>query len=398
MRKEDVRVAAQRVDDLFPPFERLFGKAAARTHARTYVKGLMSNLARKSIDPIAQALGGSRRSALQKFLNIAPWHASDLHKELQRSFGARQQAEPLGPVTLIVVEHGFIKKGRESVGVARQWNPRTRRIENCQVGLFLIAVAGEISCMLDARLYLPVSWCDGSEETRKRRLRAHVPVGTHHRTKSQIALDLLRRCVALGFVTTNLLAMEESIANDGDIREQLSSQDRPFLVGVPQSQVIFVSTLLCPGVSQGHQAATPNDEVAITATSLCEALASDHWNEAAIQTGDAIDHVEYAMVRVRLSSPAVIDRPFWLLIRGKSDLDRSAPEFYLTNTGPSAVLLLLEALQRIDEGPAFFPAAEEFLGLGHYETRSWGGWHHHMSLASLAHWLVISATSASQVD
>src|SRR5262249_1650877 len=149
MTDDDLRAAAAQLDDCLPPFARLFGKAQARRHARTYLCGLLSPLPRKTIEPIAHAVGEGRTSALQKFIHGAPWEAAAAFKERQREVGTWLRDRSAGPVVLSVHEYGFAKKGRESVGVARQWNAATGRSENCQVGVYLLASAAELTCMVD---------------------------------------------------------------------------------------------------------------------------------------------------------------------------------------------------------------------------------------------------------
>lgn len=394
MREDDVQAAAGRIEELIPPFARVFGKEEARQHARTYLKGLMSRLARKSIEPIAKAMGGGQISALQKFINTAPWHAATLHREVQREFGDWLRRRPSGPVVLGVREHGFAKKGRESVGVARQWNAASGRVENCQSGIFLVAAAGGVSCLLDGRLYLPPSWCDGSEDVRRRRVRTRVPAGTHLRTGPQIALDLLRRCRSMALLEADWVVTGEGFCGDGEALEGLDSYDQHYLIGVPPSEVVFARRPL-PHGAWSHAGDPPGrDEIALTVSSLCEVLTADAWRTARVRTPGGVDREEYAVVRVRSTLPAVGVRPLWLVVRGAgaSAQDCASPGYYFSNAGPDTPLdQVAEAVHLSESAPAFFREADRYLGLGHYETRSWDGWHHHMSLVALAHWLATSA-------
>lgn len=386
MSDDDVSVAAERLEELILPFERVFGKDEARQHSRTYLKGLMSGLSRKSIEPIARAMGGGRMSALQKFVNAAPWRAASLLKEVHRAYGEWLEERRPGPVILTVHEHGFAKKGRESVGVARQWNATTRRNENSQVGIYLIATTREVSCLLDCRLYLPATWCDGSDIVRRRRLRTHVPAGTHHQTKTQIALDLLRRCRSMGFLQADLIVTGKAFGGDGQAMEGFEAIQQHFLVEVPPTEAVFARDLPRPGSAD---ALIDRDEIATTASALCEVLPSDGWRNALLRLPGEIIQEKYAMVRVRSTSSG--SRPLWLVIRGESDQDSESLRYYLSDAGPGTPPdEIASALLQSDSSSRFFGEAERYLGLGHYETRSWDGWHHHMSLVALAHWLASS--------
>ncbi len=394
MSEGDIRGAAERLEELIAPFDQLFGKEEARRHARTYLKGLMSELSRKSIEPIAKAMGGGRLSALQKFVNAAPWRASALLKEIQRAFGFWLKEHNEGPVVLTISEYGFAKKGRESVGVARQWNATTRRNENSQVGIYLIATTGEVSCLLDSRLYLPATWCDGSDIVRRRRLRTHVPAGSHHQTKTQIAFDFLRRCRSMGFVEADWVVTEENLCNDGELIDSFEPSRQHFLIGIPPTEQVFVREPFRPQGERSGYISPNRDEIATTVSDLCEVLPSDIWRSTLLQLPGKIIHERYAMIRVRSTLTSMSSRPLCLVIRGGSDEDCESLEYYLSDTGPeTSPDEIATALHRANSASKFFQEAEQYLGLGHYETRSWDGWHHHMSLVALAHWFASSVGS-----
>src|SRR5512135_3352046 len=134
MTEDEVRAAAERLIDFHERFAPLFGQEQAQDHAYTYVKGLMVCPERKSIEPIALNVGDGQVSALQKFLNIAPWDHDDVQAEVQSVF---------------VDESGFAKKGEHSAGVARQHNGRLGKEDNCQVGVFLVGVTPGGAALLD---------------------------------------------------------------------------------------------------------------------------------------------------------------------------------------------------------------------------------------------------------
>src|SRR3954454_5510848 len=121
MTEDEVRAAADRLVQFHDRFAPLFGKEQAQDHAYTYVKGLMICPERKSIEPIALLVGQGQVSALQKFINIAPWDQGDIQAEVQAVFAEElvptAAASPVGVVG-IVDESGYTKKGDQSVGVA----------------------------------------------------------------------------------------------------------------------------------------------------------------------------------------------------------------------------------------------------------------------------------------
>src|SRR5207253_4259753 len=141
---------------------------------------------------IALNVGNGNVSAMQKFVNIAPWDHGDIQAEVQAVFAEELVTtaadSPVGIVG-IVDESGFSKKGDHSAGVARQHNGRLGKEDNCQVGVFLIGVTPAGQALLDHRLFLPESWCAPTREAKQRRESAHIPEDVTFRTKPQIAAE-----------------------------------------------------------------------------------------------------------------------------------------------------------------------------------------------------------------
>ena len=187
MTPDDVRAAAEQLVDFHDRFAPLFGKEQAQDHAHDYLKGLMVCPERKSIEPIALNVGDGQVSALQKFVNIAPWDHGDIQAEIHavcaEELVPTAVASPIGTVG-VVDESGFSKKGAHSAGVARQRNGRLGKEDNCQVGVFLVGVTPGGAALLDHGLYLPETWCEDTEACRDRRAKVHIPEAvpfeTHH--------------------------------------------------------------------------------------------------------------------------------------------------------------------------------------------------------------------------
>ena len=152
MTRDDMRAAAHRAVEWHERFAPLFGRKEAQEHSRVYVKGLLSDQRRKSIEPIAlqfargpngAAATQNEVVALQGFITHSPWRVDDVFQEIQAVF-----AEELMPTAAqcaigtvgVIDESGFVKAGTESVGVAQQWCGRLGKTANCQVGVFLTGV------------------------------------------------------------------------------------------------------------------------------------------------------------------------------------------------------------------------------------------------------------------
>src|SRR5947209_9484001 len=213
MTEDEVRAAAERLVQFHERFAPLFGKEQAQDHAYTYVKGLMVCPERKSIEPIALNVGDGQVSALQKFVNIAPWDHGDVQAEVQSVFADDLVPTAAGRpavVVGVVDESGFSKKGNHSAGVARQHNGRLGKEDNCQVGVFLVGVTPGGAALLDHRLYLPEeTWCEDTQACRDLRDKVHIPQEVGFATKPQMAAGLIRMTMALGLVVLDGITADE---------------------------------------------------------------------------------------------------------------------------------------------------------------------------------------------
>ena len=201
MTRDEVCAAAERVTRWHKRFAGLFGRKEPQGHSLIYLKGLMSEQKRKSVEPIAlqfargpQGMAATQNEvvALQEFLTLSPWEAGDVFQEIQAVFAEElvptTKEWPLGTVG-VFDESGFEKAGTESVGVARQWCGRLGKTENCQVGVFLTGVTPGGIAGLDAQLFLTEEWA----ADRQRRKKTRVPKEIKFQTKPQIAAEMLRR-------------------------------------------------------------------------------------------------------------------------------------------------------------------------------------------------------------
>src|SRR4051794_19385890 len=179
-----LRGALPRLREFLEPF---IGSLIApqRANAKDYVEGLLSDLQSKDAESIAY-LHDRERQGLQKFIGQADWDHRPLISEL-----ARQVGQGLGrPDGVIVFDpSAFVKQGKKSVGVQRQWCGRLGKLENCQVGVYLGYVSDDEHALVDFRLFLPREWARDP----KRRKKAGVPKGVKYRTRHELALEMLRR-------------------------------------------------------------------------------------------------------------------------------------------------------------------------------------------------------------
>jgi SRSO17 transposase len=392
MTKVEVRAAAERLVEFHERFAPLFGKEQAQDNAYSYVKGLMVCPERKSIEPIALNVGNGNVSALQKFINSAPWDHDDVQAEVQGAFVDElvptAADSPIGVVG-VVDESGFAKKGDHSAGVARQHNGRLGKEDNCQVGVFLVGVTPGGTALLDHRLYLPEPWCEDSEAAHQRRDKAHIPEGIVFQTKPQIAAGLIRQTAALGIVTLGWITADEEYGRNGEFLDELETLGHRYVVEVPVNTTVWTedpAACVPPYSGRGPVPTHPSRASVRSAAAVASALPPESWRTLQIRRGAKGPLAfAFAAVRVWAVRHGEAGPPIWLLVRRSLE---PTPEIkYYVSDGDAATPL--EVLAQVactrHEVEAYFEDAKSYLGMAQYETRSWIGWHHHMSLVAMAH-------------
>ena len=393
MTKDEVRAAAERLVEFHERFAPLFGKEQAQDNAYSYIKGLMVCPERKSIEPIALNVGNGNVSAMQKFVNIAPWDHDDIQAEVQAVFAEElvptAADSPVGVVG-VVDESGFSKKGNHSAGVARQHNGRLGKEDNCQVGVFLVGVTPGGAALLDHGLYLPEeTWCEDTQACRDLRDKVHIPERVVFQTKPQIAAGLIRLTAVLGVVVLDWITADEEYGRNGEFLDELETLEHRYVVEVPVNTTVWTEDpagCVPPSGGRGRVPTLPSRASVRSVAAVVSALPPESWRTLEIRPGAKGPLTfEFAAVRVWAVRHGDAGAPIWLLVRRSLE---ATPEikYYVSN---GAAATPLEVLAQVactrHEIEEYFEDAKSYLGMAQYETRSWIGWHHHMSLVAMAH-------------
>jgi SRSO17 transposase len=395
MTEDEVRAAAERLVRFHERFAPLFGKEQAQDHAYTYVKGLMVCPERKSIEPIALNVGDGQVSALQKFINIAPWDHGDIQAEVQSVFVDElvptAAGSPIGVVG-VIDESGFTKKGNHSAGVARQHNGRLGKTDNCQIGVFLVGVTPGGAALLDHQLYLHQSWCEDTKAGKERRGKVHIPETVTFQTKPQIAAGLIRQTVAQDIVRLDWITADEAYGRDGAFLDELEWLELRYVVEVPITTTVWTEDPFPCVPTQGglgQSPMRPKREAVASVAAVAASLGREEWHTICVGQGAKGPLCyEFAAVRVWAVRHGKPGAPIWLLVRRSLD---PTPEikYYVSNGEASTPLEVLARVactrHKVEE---YFEDGKSYLGMTQYETRSWIGWHHHMSLLAMAHLFV----------
>ena len=203
-----------------------FRRKDTRAHLGVYVRGQLSDLPEKSVEPIALDADVAPRT-LQEFLAQHRWPEDDLRVRLERLVAAEHQ----GPHTIGVLdETSDPKKGDKTPGVQKQWCGRLGKTENCIVTVHLGFACGEFHCLLDGELYLPESWAADRDRCRE----AGIPDTMVYRPKWTIALELYDRVVSNG-IRFDWLTFDEGYGSKPELLRQLTARKQRYVAEVPRS-------------------------------------------------------------------------------------------------------------------------------------------------------------------
>ena len=196
MTTEQVRAIGPEFTAFLRPFERFFDNAETIEHFRNYSRGLLSDLPRKTAEPLAKFAGTPPR-CLQQFLKVCLWDHDGLTNGVQQALRARLADLPPDPVGTVCVldETSVLKKGTKTPGVQRQYLGCAGKVANGIVTVHLAVVRGKFKALLDSELFLPESW----EADRKRCREADIPDDVHYRSKWMISFELMARAEQNGW-------------------------------------------------------------------------------------------------------------------------------------------------------------------------------------------------------
>jgi SRSO17 transposase len=338
---------------LAPYFER----AEPRQRAMAYLQGLLNPAERKNSWQVAEVIGDATPYGLQHLLRRALWEPDAVRHELRTYV-----IEHLGAVNAVLVidETGFLKKGRHSAGVARQYSGTAGRIENCQIGVFVAYASHHGQVLLDRELYLPKGWTDDPARCRQ----VGIPEDRRFATKPKLAQQMLARAFAAG-VPATWVTGDSVYGDDRRLRMWLESCPQAYVLAVSGKEYVWLNW-------QQRQVKT------ILAT-----LPDEGWTR--LSAGDGAKGPRwYAWRWLPLAEPLEPGWRRWLLVR-RSLGDPSELTAYVVfapqDTPLEEVVRVAGTRWTIE---SCFEAAKSEVGLDHYEVRSWTGWYRHMTLAMWA--------------
>jgi SRSO17 transposase len=351
---------AEQLVEFHDLFRQCFVRQEQRLLGLGYLCGLVSDIERKNIEAIALAFAGPTKvRCMQNFLSRYPWDETKMversHQLLRESIGEREGMWCLDSTEIP-------KKGKESVGVARQYCGARGKPENCQSGVFISFTSSIGYGLLEGRLYLPQLWF--SPEYEKRRQDCKIPAEIGFATKTQIALELLRRQEERGILHARWVGCDSFFGVDSGFRDELAAMGKTYLAAINPRNKVWVA------------------DRSVTVKDLGNG-SGIRWQQVVLAEGAKGPIVaDVARVRVcdnRDGRPGIEQ---WLILRRLTD---GRLKYYLSNASVrGAERTLWDTLVRRWPIEQCFEDGKKHLGMDHYENRSWKGWHRHMLYVSLA--------------
>jgi SRSO17 transposase len=345
----------------------LFAHPSVAASAAAFLDGLLGPERRKTGWMRAEAAGDPGPWRQQAVLGRSRWDADTL-RDLGREYALETLASP--DAVLVIDETGFLKQGLGSCGVGRQYTGSAGKIANCQIGVFAAYVSDQGCALIDRQLYLPQAWIKSTE----RREAAHVPSDMRFVTKPQIAAEMIERAVAAGVPFDWVAA--DTIYGVGAIEMQLRRAGKGYVLGAHATDQFY---------SWGDK-----PDVAGTAERIARALAPETWRRLSAGDGTKGPRL-YDWAYLELADLAADEynadlTGLWtrglLIRRSLNDQDLAFFSTWCPAGTPIDTLVQVEGHRWAIEDA--FETAKTELGLTHNETRSWHGWHRHVSLVMLA--------------
>ena len=376
---DDVRGCRSHISRFLSRYLPLFYRLEHREHAAAFVRGLLSGLPRKSIEPVANQADIPRKN-LQLFVGSGAWDDEEVMAELRRHVRA-ELADDDG--VIVIDPSAFPKKGSHSCGVARQWCGRLGKKDNCQIGVFLAYVTAEGNAPLDRRLYLPEQWADDLD----RRKECHVPDTVVYRNRWQIAHDLLRRSAS--DVPHRWVVGDDEFGRASLFRAQLRADGEQYVLDVPCNTTVRDLNGRRPPRKKGCK--SPKRQIPfVRVDTWARKLPAHRWTRLTVRDGAKGPlEVEAVTTQVRarlerrigpeerlLVMRTVGPKPDWTYSLSNASADEPLEE----------VVRARSCRHRIEE---ILQQGKGEVGLADYEVRSWVGWHHHITLALLALWFLV---------
>lgn len=369
----DSHIEGARLQEYLDGLGRILGNRSRRASFASYAIGLIGEGDRKSMEPIAMRCCGGVEHAdaahqrVNHFITNSEWSDGEVRRYASKY--AISQMIQAGPVTSWIIDDtGFLKQGKHSVGVQRQYTGSAGKTANCQIGVSLVVATAHDHVPIDFELYLPTSWADDSA----RRLEARIPDDVVFQTKLQLAIGMLRKAVD-DDIPRGVLLADAWYGNDPSFRKAVENLGLDYAVGVNSDSRVWLVD------ARGRRKGLP-----ITVAELAKQLGPKGlrrftWREGTSKKLSA--RFAFATVVPAYAGKDAASRSSVRLIIEQSD-DEEKPQFSFVKVSQKmSKKKLIRALKERWRIERTYEDLKGELGLDHFEGRRYRGWHHHVTIA-----------------
>lgn len=384
MTDAQIRKCHERLERFLVDLLEPVGRSERRHWGAVYVRGLLLNGERKSVEPMALRLPDGNVQAMQQFVGQSPWEWKPIWARLSRRMTAELEPEAAWALD----DTGFPKQGDHSVGVERQYSGTLGKTGNCQVAVSLHHVGAQGSAALNWRLYLPESWTGDPQ----RRAEAGIPDEVEFKKKWQLALEMIDEVREWG-LADRIVVADAGYGDATEFRDALETRRLSYALGVSSQVGVWAKPpkIHIPEYSGRGQPASRYQYGKQRPSSVRDVtLHAKGWKKIRWREGSK-GWLESRFLAVRVQpSHGFVDgkaphKEVWLLVQWPED-EQEPTRYFLCDLSPTLTLrrLVRIAKSRWKIEQDYLQLKDE-LGLDHYEGRNWAGWHHHISMVMVAH-------------
>jgi len=390
--KKEVEDFIDELKGFHEEFYDCFSRSESRENFFRYTSGQLSKLERKSIEPIALNIQGGNVRSMQKFISDVVWDESKILRKYHHMVN-----EDMGDSNgvLIFDESGFVKKGDDSAGVAKQYCGNLGKVENCQVGVFAAYASPSGYSLLDKRLFIPEKWFTANYE--EKRNKCKFPVDVEFKTKPQLAVEMFQNLQEQKIIPYKYVLADSLYGNSPEFINAIEKcRSLTYFVSVPSDTLCWLERPLTRKKEYQYKGEVHTKEILektekkpISFETIAMNTNNYFWYRRKVSEGTK-GPIEYEFTRMRvvLSKNGLPQKTVWLIIK-RTLGNNPTYSYYMSNAPESTKLetfVWLSGLRWAIE--QCFEETKSELGMDQYEVRKYPGWNHHILTCILSHFFL----------
>ena len=390
--KKEVEEFIDELKGFHDEFKDCFSRSEPRKNFFRYAVGQLSKLERKSIEPIALNIQGGEVRSMQRLVSDVVW---DENKILHKYHNMINEDMGDSNGVLIFDESGFVKKGNDSAGVAKQYCGNLGKVDNCQVGVFAAYASPSGYALLDKRLFIPEKWFDDDYE--EKRIKCKIPEDIEYKTKPRLAVEILQNLQKQKVIPFKYVLADSLYGNSPDFIDAIEKcEDLIYFVGMPSDTLCWLKRPITrkreykyKGEVRTKEVLEKTEKKPISFETLGKNINNYFWYRRKVSEGTK-GPIEYEFTRKRvvLSKDGLPQKTVWLIIK-RTLGDNLTYYYYISNAHESTKLktfVWLSGLRWAIE--QCFEETKSELGMDQYEVRKYTGWNHHILTCMLSHFFL----------